>query len=151
MFSRLTIFSNMKINIKKLNNKAEVPTYAKTGDAGLDLVATSKDVNALYVEYGTGLSFEIPEGYVGLVFPRSSISKYHLSLANAVGVVDSGYRGEVMIRFKKTEDHWSSNYYNEGDKVAQLIVMPYPQIELIEVAELGETERGAGGFGSSGR
>lgn len=140
----------MKVNVKKLRDDAVIPTYAKNGDAGLDLVATSKSENELYVEYGTSLSFEIPEGHAGFIFPRSSISKYHLSLCNAVGVVDSGYRGEVMVRFKKTLDRPYANLYNVGDKVCQLIVMPYPKVELVEVGELTDTERGSGGFGSSG-
>jgi dUTP pyrophosphatase len=140
----------MKIKVKKLNQKATVPKYAKDGDAGLDLVATSKEENAMFVEYGTGLSFEIPEGHMGLIFPRSSISKYHLNLANSVGVIDSGYRGEVKIRFKKTSTTAHETLYNVGDKVCQLIVMPFPRIEIQEVSELSNTERGDGGFGSSG-
>jgi dUTP pyrophosphatase len=141
----------MKINVKKLDEKAVIPKYAKEGDAGLDLVATSKDENAMYIEYGTSLAVELPEGYVGLLYPRSSISKYHLSLANSVGVVDSGFRGEIRLRFKKTSTSIIETTYNIGDKVGQLIVMPYPKIELVEVAELGNTERGEGGFGSSGK
>ncbi len=140
----------MKINVKKLNDQAVIPKYAKSGDAGLDLIATSKTETELFVEYGTSLAFEIPEGYVGYIFPRSSISKYHLDLANSVGVVDSGYRGEVMVRFKKTLDRPHANLYNVGDKVCQLIVMPYPKVELVEVSDLSNTERGSGGFGSSG-
>lgn len=141
----------MQVKIKKLNESAVIPKYAKSGDAGLDLTATWKQENSLYVEYGTGLAIEIPEGYVGLLFPRSSISKYHLSLANAVGVVDENFRGEICLRFKKTIDNSYENIYNVGDKVAQLIIMPYPQIELVEVDDLSTTERGSGGFGSSGR
>lgn len=141
----------MKVKVKKLNSNATIPKYAKSGDAGMDLVAVSKTETELYVEYDTGLSFEIPEGYVGLVFPRSSISKYHLSLANAVGVVDSGYRGSVTARFKKTLDKAWAKEYDVGDRICQLIVMPYPEVEFEEVQELTETERGAGGYGSSGQ
>jgi dUTP pyrophosphatase len=140
----------MKINIKKTNPDAVIPAYAKDGDAGLDLVATSKTETELYIEYGTGLAIELEDSYVGLVYPRSSISKYHLCLANSVGVVDSGYRGEIMVRFKKTLDNASSNVYNVGDRVAQIIIMPYPKVEFVETAELTNTVRGAGGFGSSG-
>lgn len=140
----------MVVNIKKLKDGAVIPIRAKEGDAGLDLVATSHTENELYIEYGTSLAIEIPEGYVGLIYPRSSISKYHLALANSVGVVDSGYRGEIMVRFKKTLDQPHANLYNVGDKVCQLIIMPVPRVTLHEVTELGETERGAGGFGSSG-
>lgn len=136
--------------MKRLTKDAVIPKYAKEGDAGLDLVSTSKDENEMFVEYGTSLAMEIPEGYVGLIFPRSSISKYHLSMANAVGVVDSGYRGEVKVRFKKTSTNAYETLYNVGDKVCQLIVLPYPNIEVEEVTDLSNTERGAGGFGSSG-
>lgn len=140
----------MKVKMKRLTKDAVIPKYAKEGDAGLDLVSTSKDENEMFVEYGTSLAMEIPEGYVGLIFPRSSISKYHLSMANAVGVVDSGYRGEVKVRFKKTSTNAYETLYNVGDKVCQLIVLPYPNIEVEEVTDLSNTERGAGGFGSSG-
>ena len=141
----------MKVKIKKLFPNVEIPKYAKNGDAGLDLIATNKSITDLYIEYGTGLSIEIPEGYVGLLFPRSSISKYHLCLANSVGVVDSSYRGEIMARFKRTSDTAYETLYNVGDKVVQLVILPYPNIELEEVSALTQTERGAGGFGSSGK
>ena len=140
----------MKLKIKKLNDNATTPFYSKPGDAGMDLVATSKDENAMFIEYGTGLAMELEDGYVGLIFPRSSISKYHLDMANSVGVIDSGYRGEVKVRFKKTSTNAYETVYNVGDKICQLIVMPFPKVEIEEVAELSNTERGAGGFGSSG-
>ena len=127
-----------------------IPKYQKDGDAGLDLVATSKSENALYIEYGTSLAFQIPEDHIGLLYPRSSISNYHLVLANSVGCVDSNYRGEVKLRFKKTLDNVYENTYNIGDRVAQLIIMPYPKVELVEVEELSDTARGDKGFGSSG-
>lgn len=141
----------MKVNITSLNYPYTIPSYSKEGDAGLDLTATSKEENSLYIEYGTNLAIEIPEGYVGLLYPRSSISKYHLVLANSVGVIDSNYRGEIKVRFKKTIDNSYENIYNVGDRVAQLIIMPYPSIELIEVTELSDTTRGQSGFGSSGK
>ncbi len=140
----------MKIDIKKLHPSAVIPTYAKDGDAGLDLVSTRKEENNLYVEYGTSLAVAIPEGYVGLLFPRSSISKYHLIMANSVGVIDSGYRGEICVRFKKTIDNSYERVYDSGDKVAQLVIIPYPKVEFNVVNNLDETERGSGGFGSSG-
>lgn len=144
----------MKVKIKKVNPLAVIPKYAKHGDAGLDLTAVSKEVDhgGSYIggfdiiTYRTGLSFEIPEGYVGLLFPRSSIYKSDLILSNCVGVIDSGYRGEVMLKFRKT----SGRVYEVGDRVGQLIIMPYPQIEFEEVEELSDTERGDGGYGSSG-
>lgn len=140
----------MNVKIKKLLPNIEIPKYAKNGDAGLDLIATNISITELYVEYGTSLSIEIPEGYVGLLFPRSSISKYHLSMANAVGVIDSGYRGEIMARFKRTSNTAYETLYKVGDKVVQLVILPYPKIELELVNELNETERGTGGFGSTG-
>jgi dUTP pyrophosphatase len=140
----------MKVKIMPLNY-AHIPSYAKEGDAGLDLTAISKEENGMYVEYGTGLAIEIPEGYVGLLYPRSSISKYHLVLANSVGVIDSNYRGEIKLRFKKTVDNLYENLYNVGDRVGQLIIMPYPRIELEVTTELSDTTRGQSGFGSSGK
>lgn len=141
----------LEIKFKKLTPEAEIPAYAKPGDAGLDLKATSKhwsDDFQCWV-YGTGLAVEIPEGYVGLVFPRSSIRKYGLSLTNCVGVIDSGYRGEIMCTFRP-QSKGTTDCYNIGDKVCQLIIMPYPQINPVEVTELSETERGTGGHGSTG-
>jgi dUTP pyrophosphatase len=140
----------MKINIKKMHPEAVIPQYAKEGDAGCDLVAVSKTETDLYIEYDTGIAFEIPEGYVGLVFPRSSISKYHLDLANSVGVIDSGFRGSVTARFKKTSNTAYQTTYNVGDKVCQIIVLPYPKVEFLETAELTKTVRGSGGYGSTG-
>jgi len=141
----------MEVNIKKLNESAVIPTYAKQGDAGLDLTAVSMDVidnkGSGYIEYGTGLAIEIPQGYVGLIYPRSSISKTGLILSNSVGVIDSGYRGEIKFRFKWVKD---ADRYNIGDRIGQLVVMPYPQVTLIEKEELVETDRGDGGFGSTG-
>lgn len=141
----------MKVNIKKLHPDAVIPEYSKPGDAGLDLVAVSKTETALYIEYDTGLAFEVPEGFVGLIFPRSSLSKYHLSLANHVGILDSGFRGSVIARFKKTLDNPAANVYNVGERIAQIIIVPYPKIEFVEVDSLTGTERGAGGYGSSGK
>jgi dUTP pyrophosphatase len=140
----------MQVKIKKLHNNAVIPQYAKAGDAGMDLVATEvTDGYGFSVTYGTGLAMEIPEGFVGLVFPRSSIRKYDISLTNCVGVIDSGYRGEIQATFRK-EAGIPSKRYEVGDKIAQMIILPYPAIEFVEVDELSDTERGAGGFGSTG-
>jgi dUTP pyrophosphatase len=136
----------MKIKIKKLSDQAKIPCYNFDDDAGMDVWAVSKVVNDKYIEYGTGLAFEIPKGYVGLIFPRSSLSKKDLILANHVGVLDSGYRGELKFRFKKIGEE----VYEVGDKIGQLIIVPYPKVEFEEVSELSETIRGNGGFGSSG-
>lgn len=141
----------MKVNIKKLHKNAVIPKYSKPGDAGLDLVATTEISRTIYqVSYGFGLAMEIPEGYVGLIFPRSSIKNYNVELSNSVGVIDSAYRGELQATFNRTTAaDW--NTYKVGDRVAQIIIMPYPQIEFEEVEELSQTERGTGGFGSTGK
>jgi len=141
----------MKVNIKKISENAIIPSYAKSGDAGLDLVATSiVNEEAFQITYGLGIAIEIPEGFVGLVFPRSSIRKYDLSLTNCVGVIDSGYRGELQATFRK-ERGVASKKYEVGDKICQIMIIPYPPIEFNEVNELSDTERGEGGFGSTGK
>lgn len=143
----------MKVKIKKLHPNAIIPKYAKEGDAGLDLTAIEVKEEKGCKVYNIGLAIEIPFGYVGLIFPRSSISNYTLTLANCVGVVDAGYRGPLMCKFKNFEEGTLVNLgvsYQVGDKVAQLIILPYPQIELEETEELSETVRGPGGFGSTG-
>jgi len=142
----------VKVKVMKLDAGAKIPKYAKPGDAGMDLHAVSEsfDDHGNYV-YGTGLAMEIPEGYVGLIFPRSSISKTAHSLRNAVGVIDSGYRGEVMLKFDR-EDRLVTDdcLYHAGDRVGQIMIMPYPQVQFEESEELSNTERGTGGFGSTG-
>lgn len=145
----------MLVKIKKLRNDAVIPKYAKPGDAGMDLTAVSKTVDENNnIVYGTGLALQIPEGFVGLIFPRSSNSKTDLYLTNHVGVVDSGYRGEIMFKFRSvlcsSGQYICGKEYNVGDRVGQLIIIPYPNIEFQEVEELSSTERGDGGFGSSG-
>lgn len=157
----------MRVKIKKLHPDAVIPAYAKAGDAGMDLTAVSVKIDEYgNICYGTGLAFEIPEGYVGLVFPRSSNCKKDIILTNCVGVIDSGYRGEVSFKYKPMLNHALLVYENDGDyatchttdcsmfkkgeRVGQIIIMPYPQIEFEEVQELSETERGTKGYGSSG-
>ena len=154
----------MEVKIKKLNPNAVIPKYAKNGDAGMDLVATSVISDTPeQITYGMGIALEIPEGFVGLIFPRSSVRKTGLDLSNSVGVVDSGYRGELQATFNKvfggdrfydetknTEDT-SNNFYKIGDRVAQIMIIPYPPIEFVEADELSNTERGEGGFGSTGK
>ena len=142
----------MKVKIKRLDSNAKIPTYANPGDAGMDIYATSMKFTEDYIEYGTGLSFEVPEGYVMLIFPRSSISNKDLVLTNSVGVLDSGYRGELRFRFKKLKEPGKlrMNLYNPGDKIGQIMIIPYPTIEFEEVESLSDSVRGVGGFGSSG-
>ena len=152
----------MKVNVKKLDSNAVLPTYARHGDAGMDLTATSKSYDEHgNVVYGTSLAFEIPTGYVGLLFPRSSNTKKDLILGNSVGVIDSGYRGEVVFKFKAIDTQYLQDgkltflkrdfmkEYNVGDRIGQIIIMPYPQIEFNLVDELSTTDRGVGGFGST--
>ncbi len=148
----VSIESVVKVPIKKLSPDAVIPTYSKDGDAGMDLTAVSKEITDDYISYKTGLSFEIPKGYVGLLFPRSSNSKKDLLLTNSVGVIDSGYRGEVELRFKTILNGKMENIstYNVGDRVGQIMILPYPKIQFVETDKLSESERGDGGFGSSG-
>ena len=158
----------MDVKIKKLHPDAVIPKYAMQGDAGLDLVATEKWMDADgNICYGTGLAFEISEGYVGLLFPRSSNSRKSLILSNSVGLLDSSYRGQVVFKFKPSlktyqlngdKEHLSrtSTYfykgenYEVGDRIGQILILPYPQINFIESDTLSETDRGDGGFGSTG-
>lgn len=142
----------LKVKIKKLHQNAVIPKYSNPGDAGLDLtVTTINSDNPDDVTYGFGLSMEIPEGYVGLIFPRSSIKRTHLSLSNSVGVIDSGYRGEVMACFRKTHNFDPMLKYHVGDRAAQIIIIPYPQVLFEESTELSDSVRGEGGYGSTGK
>lgn len=138
------------VKVKKLHENAVIPSYSKPGDAGMDLTITSQISNTTFdVSYGFGIAMEIPNGYVGLVFPRSSVRNQDLLLTNCVGVIDSGYRGELQATFKKTNG-LDSTKYNVGDRGAQIIILPYPQVFMVESDELSDTERGTGGFGSTG-
>jgi len=136
----------LKIRIKRLKKEAVIPKCALEGDAGMDIVAITKKETEKEVEYGTGLSFEIPENYVCLIFPRSSVSNKDLILANCVGVLDSGYRGELRLKFKKI----GKESYNIGDKIGQIMILPFPKIFFEEVKGLSSSVRGKGGFGSTG-
>ena len=146
----------MIVRFKKLNENAVTPTYGKPGDACLDLTAVSKmyDANGNIV-YGTGIAMEIPQGYVGLVFQRSSVASKDIILTNCVGVIDSGYRGEIMAKFKKIDPDNTFNKlspeYNIGDRIAQIMILPIPFIELELAEELSESARGCGGYGSTGK
>lgn len=181
----------MNVKIKRLSDEAVIPTYAHPTDAGMDITATRRWTDEYgNICYGTDLAFSLPEGYAMLIFPRSSVSKYDLSLCNSVGILDSSYRGELIFKFTPTlavcgisEDnddddteswdlgdddviiaipgstpylpknimHWDQSLYNVGDKIGQIVIIPYPHIEFDEVDELDETERGTGGFGSTDR
>ena len=138
---------DLTVKIKRLHPDAKIPAYAHKGDAGMDIVAISKEEKEEYTEYGTGLAFEIPEGYGGFIFPRSSLTTKGLVMGNHVGVLDSGFRGELKLRFKRVpgED------YEVGDRVGQIVIMQYPRVIFQEVDELSPSERGEQGFGSTGR
>lgn len=163
----------MEVKIKRIHPDAVIPKYSKPGDAGMDLVATGIQTKNDIITYHTGIQVEIPEGYVGLIVPRSSIYKQDLMLANHIGIIDSGYRGEILCKFRLTAlcmEHISNNRflirdyeidpktgayknvhtYKIGDRVAQLIIIPYPLIEFKEVDVLKESNRGTGGFGHTG-
>lgn len=139
-----------KLKFKRLSPTAKAPYKAYPGDAGFDLYANSfhQDEESGVITYNTGISVEIPEGYVGLLFPRSSVYKVGLHLANSVGVIDAGYRGEVKVKYY----HKSSfTPYERWERVAQLVIIPLPFFLLEEVEELSSSKRGTGGFGSSGK
>ena len=142
----------MKINIKKTHPDAVIPKYAHDTDAGLDLVAISAQWDSTIDcwIYDTGIAVEIPEGYVGLVFPRSSHRKKDYYLANHVGVIDSGYRGSISASFKGRDWNTNEQPYEIGDRIVQLIIIPYPKIEFNEVDQLTKSDRGFGGHGSTG-
>lgn len=144
----------LSVNFKKLVPEAVIPKYAHFGDAGMDITCTSveyDDKTGCFM-YHTGLAFELPVGYVMLIFPRSSNRKTDYYLTNSVGVLDSGYRGELMLAYKnKDEINNQKPPYKVGERVGQIIILPYPEIAMVEVEELSKSERGEGGFGSTGK
>ena len=147
----------MKIKVKKMHENATLPKFGMPGDAGADLTASSIDVTNNYIEYDTGIAVEIPDGYVGMVFPRSSVTNKSLMLKNSVGIIDSQYRGTIKCRFqnfsdfdtKRTEQQ-AMGIYKVGERVAQMIIMEVPKVEYEFSDELSGTERGTGGFGHTG-
>lgn len=151
------------IKVKKLHPDAVIPSQATPTDAGFDLVATDDGVvkegmpvhGDLYIEYGTGISIEPPEGYHVEVFPRSSISKTHLILANSIGLIDEGYRGEIKLRFRYISHSSFSTAptlaYKKGDKIGQIVIRKTESMPFVEVDDLSDSERGGGGFGSTGQ
>lgn len=137
------------VKFKKLAENAVIPTKGTPDSAGFDLTATSRTFTGGKWVYGTGIAMEIPKGYVGLAFPRSSVSNKNMSLANSVGVIDSDYRGEITAKFRPDADY--PVVYNVGERIAQIIIIPYPEVEFEEVEELSDTDRGTGGYGSTGK
>lgn len=182
--NKLEETNHVVVKFKKLNDLAIVPTYAMPGDAGMDLTAVETEYNQnkdCYI-YHTGLSVEIPKGYAMFIFPRSSNYKTEAYMTNHVGIIDSGYRGEILITYKNRTSYKLSNFINKsiisklndcltrlglkqytlrpitndyepykaGDRVAQAVVLPYPQVIFEETEELSDSERGTGGHGSTG-
>jgi dUTP pyrophosphatase len=140
----------MKVNFKKLHEKAVLPQYAKKGDAGMDLFPVSIETIEGNIICSFGFAMEVPEGHVALIFPRSGIYKHSYTMSNSVGVIDSGYRGEVKAIFKKFQNY-APSFYNAGQAVAQMIIVPYPTIQPEWTDKLSETERGINGFGSTSK
>lgn len=141
----------MNLKFKRLNELAVKPRKAHESDGAYDLVATSKEFDAYgNLVYGTGLALEIPEGYVAKLYPRSSVKSKDLMLVNSVGIIDSGYRGEVKVVFKKLGDPFMSERYSIGDRVAQLRIEQNVDVVFCEESELSDSARGVGGFGSTG-
>lgn len=139
----------MKVFFKKLHPDAVEPKQAKKGDAGFDMTATwVKRINLFKYQYGTGIAMEIPEGYEGEIRPRSSVHKTGMILSNSPGTIDSGYRGEIMAVFWKIP--FFGKPYRPGDRIMQILIKPVPKVKFVEAEKLSETERGTGGYGSSG-
>ena len=144
---------NFKMNVKKLNDKAIIPTYGSAAAAGADLYACA-DAD-IVIESGatvlvhTGVAMAIPDGYVGLIFARSGLAtKRGLAPANKVGVVDSDYRGEIMVALHNHSSE--AQTISHGERIAQIVFAPFYAADFKLVDELSDTVRGAGGFGSTG-
>lgn len=141
----------MKLKVKRLVPEAQLPKKAHDTDIGFDLVAINENLvdngDHGYIEYGTGISVQPEKGYGCQIVSRSSVSGTGLWLANALGIIDPDYIGELKLRFK-----WipGTKKYKVGDRIGQLLVVPLPEVELEEVNDLQETTRGIGGFGSTG-
>ena len=144
----------IKVNFKKLNENAVTPTYGSEFSAGADLYAC--EGGEVTIEPGetklihTGLALEIPEGYAGLIYARSGIAtKRGLAPANKVGVIDSDYRGEIMVSLYNHSA--TAQTIADGERIAQLVITPFLKVEYSETETLSDTERGSGGFGSTGK
>ena len=138
----------MVVKFKKLVDEAITPVRANPTDAGWDLSCFTVSYNEKIITYHTGIAVAIPEGFVGLLFPRSSVYKKDLSLANSVGVIDAGFRGEILLKYRFLEDE-NVKAYKEGDRIGQIVIVPIADVFWDETNELPESERGEGGFGSS--
>lgn len=140
----------LTINLKRLSKKAVIPTYAHPTDGALDLTAIEKTVilGGGHEAVGTGLSIAIPQDYVGLICPRSGLAlKKQLTVLNAPGIIDCGYTGEIKVIL---QNHGDSTVINEGDRIAQLLIIPRPLIIFNITEEIASSKRGSNGFGSTG-
>ncbi|NDB81388.1 MAG: dUTP diphosphatase [Alphaproteobacteria bacterium] len=141
----------LQVKFKKLHADAKLPVKGSSSAACFDVYATSVEVDENRVAtYKLGFSTEIPEGWRGVVVPRSNISKHPWVLANSIGIIDSDYRGEWMVKFKCVSNFLEAVPYGAGDRIAQIYFEKNEDVQFIEVEELDQTERGAGGFGSTG-
>lgn len=160
--------NKLNVKIKKVHVDAIIPKQGHETDAGYDLVAiddgkpytSDKTSELLFVEYDTGIQLELPENYHAEIYPRSSVSKTHLLLANSIGLIDNSYRGNIKLRFRilpiKSHSNWwkekqnDGEVYKKGDKIGQLVIRKTDYINFEEVDLLSDTERGSSGFGSTG-
>ena len=141
----------LSIKIKLLDNNATIPSRQTDGSAGFDLYSSqeARVSSGCTFKIKTGIALQIPEGYVGLIFARSGLAtKKGLRPANCVGVIDSDYRGEIIVALHN--DSGDSAIIQKGDRIAQLVIVPYISPDLIQCNELDDTDRGSGGFGSTG-
>lgn len=157
----------IRVNFKKIVPEATEPKRVHNNDAGFDMTCVSIKETDKYVEYGTGIALEIPDGYAGFLYPRSSVTKKDLMLKNSVGIIDAGYRGEISFRFYKNIVKDTKiplnvkgsilgyifpserDQYNIGEKIGQLIIQKIPEVTFIQVNEISDSERGTGGYGST--
>ena len=142
----------IRLEVRRLRDDAVLPTRAYDGDAGLDLAAYERVTlgPGERAVVGTGLAVAIPEGYAGFVQPRSGLAARHgISVVNSPGLVDSGYRGEILVVLLNTDPH-EAFAVEPGMRIAQLVILPVPQLELVPVDQLAGSERGNRGHGSSG-
>lgn len=142
----------LELKVKKLDNDAILPKYAKEGDAGLDLFSIENFVLSPGKKYDakTGISIELPNGYEAQIRPRSGLaSKHEITILNTPGTIDSGYRGELIVILKNHSDF--EYKVKKGDKIAQMVINKYESVKVVEQGELSSTHRGAGGLGSTGR
>lgn len=139
----------MRVRVR-IEKGGRMPERKTAGAAGFDCYARSVELDGDWWVYHLGFAVEIPDGYVGLIFLRSSVYRTGLSLPNCVGVIDSDFRGELTARFSFCDDKEDSIPYGIGDRVCQLVIVPIPEVELEESETLSNTERGAKGYGSTG-